>query len=244
MDYNGCNANITLRLKEPNHSETVEMRDGPNLELVLGIVIPILILIMIILAILVRYSGQVKFSFSKVQPPSGTRLPGPGPNGLVTCFPNRRQIDNGSTTGSAVTGTTTATAASLKEHVPLLTPATETDTLSSGRNLTIKDMMDSQEFTNSGSGSGLPLLIQRSIAQQIRLADMIGKGRFGEVYLGHWRGEKVAVKIFSTRDEESWFRESEIYQTVMLRHENVLGFIAADNKGTSDTCAWLLTSEM
>ena len=39
------------------------------------------------------------------------------------------------------------------------------------------------------------------------------------------------MKIFSTRDEESWFRESEVYQTVMLRHENVLGFIAADNKG-------------
>lgn len=26
------------------------------------------------------------------------------------------------------------------------------------------------------------------------------------------------------------YRESEIYQTVMLRHENILGFIAADNK--------------
>ena len=33
------------------------------------------------------------------------------------------------------------------------------------------------------------------------------------------------------RDESSWFREVEIYQTVMLRHDNILGFIAADNKG-------------
>ena len=41
--------------------------------------------------------------------------------------------------------------------------------------------------------------------------------RFGEVWLGHWNGDKVAVKIFSTRDEESWHRETEIYQTVMLR---------------------------
>ena len=49
---------------------------------------------------------------------------------------------------------------------------------------------------------------------------------------GHrWRGEYVAVKIFSSREERSWFREAEIYQTVMLRHENILGFIAADNKG-------------
>ena len=89
------------------------------------------------------------------------------------------------------------------------------------------------EETCSGSGSGLPLLMQRSIAQQIHLRHIIGQGRFGEVHLGLWRSENVAVKIFSSRPEgeESWFRESEIYQTVMLRHENILGFIAADNKG-------------
>lgn len=79
--------------------------------------------------------------------------------------------------------------------------------------------------------TGLPLLVQRSIARQIQLVDIIGKGRFGEVWRGRWRGENVAVKIFSSREECSWFREAEIYQTVMLRHENILGFIAADNKG-------------
>jgi hypothetical protein len=54
------------------------------------------------------------------------------------------------------------------------------------------------------------------------------------VWRGKWRGEEVAVKIFSSREERSWFREAEIYQTVMLRHENILGFIAADNKGTNN----------
>lgn len=94
---------------------------------------------------------------------------------------------------------------------------------------TIQDII---EMTTSGSGSaGLPLLVQRSIARQIQLIEVIGKGRFGEVWRGRWRGENVAVKIFSSREECSWFREAEIYQTVMLRHENILGFIAADNKG-------------
>lgn len=51
------------------------------------------------------------------------------------------------------------------------------------------------------------------------------------MWRGRWRGENVAVKIFSSREERSWFREAEIYQTVMLRHDNILGFIAADNKG-------------
>ncbi|XP_065129158.1 activin receptor type-1C isoform X2 [Paramisgurnus dabryanus] len=87
------------------------------------------------------------------------------------------------------------------------------------------------DMSTSGSGSGLPLLVQRTIARTIVLQESIGKGRFGEVWRGKWRGEDVAVKIFSSRDERSWFREAEIYQTVMLRHENILGFIAADNKG-------------
>lgn len=78
---------------------------------------------------------------------------------------------------------------------------------------------------------GLPLLVQRTIARQIILLDTIGKGRYGEVYKGRWKGDYVAVKIFSSREERSWFRETEIYQTVMLRHANILGFIAADNKG-------------
>ncbi|XP_032527821.1 TGF-beta receptor type-1 isoform X2 [Danaus plexippus] len=104
---------------------------------------------------------------------------------------------------------------------------------------TIRDMI---ELTTSGSGSGLPLLVQRSIARQIQLVDIIGKGRFGEVWRGRWRGENVAVKIFSSREECSWFREAEIYQTVMLRHENILGFIAADNKDNGTwTQLWLIT---
>ncbi|XP_049885080.1 TGF-beta receptor type-1-like isoform X2 [Pectinophora gossypiella] len=104
---------------------------------------------------------------------------------------------------------------------------------------TIRDMI---ELTTSGSGSGLPLLVQRSIARQIQLVDIIGKGRFGEVWRGRWRGENVAVKIFSSREECSWFREAEIYQTIMLRHENILGFIAADNKDNGTwTQLWLIT---
>lgn len=103
-------------------------------------------------------------------------------------------------------------------------------------------MKENLDLSYSGSGAGNPLLVQRSIARQVSLVECVGKGRFGEVWRGRWRGENVAVKIFSSRDEKSWFRESEIYQTVMLRHDNILGFIAADNKDeVTWTQLWLVT---
>lgn len=94
----------------------------------------------------------------------------------------------------------------------------------------------------SGSGSGLPLLIQRTLAKQISLVECIGKGRYGEVWRGVWHGENVAVKIFFSRDEASWTRETEIYSTVLLRHENILGYIGSDmTSHNSCTQLWLIT---
>ncbi|NP_001134040.1 Activin receptor type-1B precursor [Salmo salar] len=105
---------------------------------------------------------------------------------------------------------------------------------------TLQDLI--YDMSTSGSGSGLPLFVQRTVARTIVLQEIIGKGRFGEVWRGKWRGGDVAVKIFSSREERSWFREAEIYQTVMLRHENILGFIAADNKDNGTwTQLWLVS---
>lgn len=64
----------------------------------------------------------------------------------------------------------------------------------------------------------MPLLIQRTLAKQVTLVECIGRGKYGEVWRGHWHGENIAVKIFFSRDEESWKRETEIYRY--------------DNKGT------------
>lgn len=99
-----------------------------------------------------------------------------------------------------------------------------------------------QHSVTSGSGGGLPLLIQRTLSKQVSLVECIGKGRYGEVWKGVWHGEHVAVKIFFTRDEQSWKRETEIYSTVLLRHENILGYIGSDmTSRNSCTQLWLLT---
>ena len=94
----------------------------------------------------------------------------------------------------------------------------------------------------SGSGSGLPFLIQRTVARTIKITELIGNGRYGQVYLGYYQGEPVAVKKFFSRDEKSWCRETEIYNTLLLRHDNILGFFASDmvsNNGVTEL--WLIT---
>ena len=57
-----------------------------------------------------------------------------------------------------------------------------------------------------------------------------------------WRDEKVAVKTFASWDHESWQNEFNIFNTISLRHEYILGFIAADtlDKGTHME-SWLIT---
>lgn len=96
-----------------------------------------------------------------------------------------------------------------------------------------------------GSGSGYNSerrMNQRTIARQITLIETIGKGRFGEVHRGSFRGDNIAVKIFASHDEKSWSREMDIYRTALMRHENILGFIAADNKDRGNwTELWLIT---
>ncbi|KYO27193.1 serine/threonine-protein kinase receptor R3 [Alligator mississippiensis] len=105
---------------------------------------------------------------------------------------------------------------------------------------TLEDLLS--DDCTTGSGSGLPFLVQRTVARQITLVECVGKGRYGEVWRGMWHGENVAVKIFSSRDEQSWFRETEIYNTVLLRHDNILGFIASDmTSRNSSTQLWLIT---
>jgi len=105
---------------------------------------------------------------------------------------------------------------------------------------TLREIFD--HSMTSGSGSGLPFLVQRTLAKQVGLRECIGKGRYGEVWRGVWHGESIAVKIFFSRDEASWIRETEIYSTTLLRHENILGYIGSDcTSRNSCTQLWLVT---
>ena len=45
---------------------------------------------------------------------------------------------------------------------------------------TLREFHNEEEMT-SGSGSGLPFLVARTLGKQIRLGERIGSGRYGEV---------------------------------------------------------------
>ncbi|KAK6019414.1 activin types I and II receptor domain protein, partial [Ostertagia ostertagi] len=82
--------------------------------------------------------------------------------------------------------------------------------------------------SGSGSGSGNAAMVQRTVANDLIIEKIIGKGRYGEVRLARFRGSLVAVKTFYTTEEDSWNNEREIYETQMLNHENILQYVAAD----------------
>ena len=78
---------------------------------------------------------------------------------------------------------------------------------------------------SSESGSELPLLMQRTIGMQIHMVSSVGKGRYGEE-------KEQRSKVCLTTQEASQFKETEIYQTFLILHDNILSFIAAaDIKG-------------
>ncbi|XP_066592136.1 activin receptor type-1-like [Prorops nasuta] len=110
---------------------------------------------------------------------------------------------------------------------------------------TLKEYLDGRSLT-SGSGSGLPLLVQRTLAKQVALVECLGSGGGGfggEVWCGVWHGENVAVKIYFSRDEAAWARETEVYsQLLPSRHDSILGYVGSDmtSRG-SCTQLWLVT---
>ncbi|KAL6059658.1 hypothetical protein STEG23_037123 [Scotinomys teguina] len=57
--------------------------------------------------------------------------------------------------------------------------------------------------------NGSLLLVQRTVTGTIVLQETIGKGQFGKVWRGKWRGGEIVVKIFSSREEHLWFRETD-----------------------------------
>ncbi|NXA17784.1 TGFR2 protein, partial [Ibidorhyncha struthersii] len=83
----------------------------------------------------------------------------------------------------------------------------------------------------------------------IELDEMVGKGQFAEVWrakLSHSRSgqyETVAVKIFPCEEYSSWKNESQIFTDASLKHDSVLRFLTAEDRGAGPRREyWLITA--
>ncbi|KAM7382398.1 hypothetical protein PAMP_002127 [Pampus punctatissimus] len=81
----------------------------------------------------------------------------------------------------------------------------------------------------------------------IELDLLVGKGRFAQVFKAKlkqttsYQFETVAVKIFPYEEYASWKNEKDIFSNTDLRHENILHFLAAEERKVEKQY-WLITA--
>ncbi|XP_051915129.1 bone morphogenetic protein receptor type-2-like [Hippocampus zosterae] len=75
----------------------------------------------------------------------------------------------------------------------------------------------------AGSESSLDL-------DNLKLLELIGRGRYGAVYCGSLDERPVAVKVFTASNRQNFLNECSIYRLPLLEHDNIASFVAADER--------------
>ncbi|XP_017282329.1 bone morphogenetic protein receptor type-2 isoform X2 [Kryptolebias marmoratus] len=75
----------------------------------------------------------------------------------------------------------------------------------------------------AGSESSLDL-------DNLKLLELIGRGRYGTVYCGSLDERPVAVKLFTAANRQNFINECSIYRLPLLEHDNIARFVAADER--------------
>uniref|UniRef100_A0A673BGF7 receptor protein serine/threonine kinase n=1 Tax=Sphaeramia orbicularis TaxID=375764 RepID=A0A673BGF7_9TELE len=75
----------------------------------------------------------------------------------------------------------------------------------------------------AGSESSLDL-------DNLKLLELIGRGRYGAVYCGSLDERPVAVKVFTAANRQNFLNECSIYRLPLLEHDNIARYVAADER--------------
>uniref|UniRef100_A0A4W6BY76 receptor protein serine/threonine kinase n=1 Tax=Lates calcarifer TaxID=8187 RepID=A0A4W6BY76_LATCA len=69
----------------------------------------------------------------------------------------------------------------------------------------------------------------------LKLLELIGRGRYGAVFRGSLNERCVAVKLFSSSNRQNFANECSIYYLPLLQqHDNIARFLTADERTTAD----------
>ncbi len=71
--------------------------------------------------------------------------------------------------------------------------------------------------------------------QSWQLLDSIGHGRYGFVYRAEYRGEIVAVKIYTSQGRSAFETEQNLYSMESTPHRNILEYIGCEMRGSGIT---------
>ncbi|XP_077461615.1 bone morphogenetic protein receptor type-2-like [Stigmatopora argus] len=89
----------------------------------------------------------------------------------------------------------------------------------------------------AGSESSLDL-------DNLKLLELIGRGRYGAVYCGSLDERPVAVKVFTASNRQNFLNECSIYRLPLLEHDNIACFVAADERiGSEGRTEYLLVMD-
>ncbi|KAM9820108.1 bone morphogenetic protein receptor type-2-like [Neosynchiropus ocellatus] len=78
----------------------------------------------------------------------------------------------------------------------------------------------------------------------LKLLELIGRGRYGTVYCGSLDERPVAVKLFTAANRQNFLNECSIYRLPLLEHDNIVRFVAADERtGAEGRTEYLLVMD-
>lgn len=89
-------------------------------------------------------------------------------------------------------------------------PSSFSSSLSCASGHSLAQLIEQAQRTTADSH--LSTMVQKTVVCRSNVVKHLHSGRFGELYLGKWREDQVAIKIFSERHSNVWYKEVEVYQ--------------------------------
>ncbi|XP_054871277.1 bone morphogenetic protein receptor type-2-like [Amphiprion ocellaris] len=92
-----------------------------------------------------------------------------------------------------------------------------------------KHNLSAEDVTEAGSSQSAVDL------ENLKLMELIGRGRYGAVYRGTLKERCIAVKLFSSANRQNYANERSIYGLPLLQqHDNIARFLTANENTTAD----------